>query len=105
MPTYLSPGVYVQEVASGLAPISGVGTSTAGFIGVFAAAVSEKKLVKLGKVKTNVLVGTGGNGKKTFPLPPIATPLVFSSAGTLEAPTIKFDSSTPAAGVLLSNLI
>ncbi|HEY9297450.1 MAG TPA: phage tail sheath subtilisin-like domain-containing protein [Phormidium sp.] len=32
--TYLSPGVYVKEVASGSAPIAGVGTSTAGFIGV-----------------------------------------------------------------------
>ncbi|NEO91534.1 MAG: phage tail sheath family protein, partial [Moorea sp. SIO3G5] len=35
MPTYLSPGVYVEEVASGSAPIAGVGTSTAGFIGAF----------------------------------------------------------------------
>lgn len=34
MPTYLSPGVYVEEVPSGLAPIAGVGTSTAGFIGI-----------------------------------------------------------------------
>ncbi|NEP36733.1 MULTISPECIES: phage tail sheath subtilisin-like domain-containing protein [unclassified Moorena] len=34
MPTYLSPGVYVEEVSSGSAPIVGVGTSTAGFIGV-----------------------------------------------------------------------
>lgn len=34
MPTYLTPGVYVEEVASGLAPIAGVGTSTAGFIGI-----------------------------------------------------------------------
>lgn len=32
--TYKSPGVYVEEVASGSAPIVGVGTSTAGFIGV-----------------------------------------------------------------------
>ena len=34
MPQYLSPGVYVEEVPSGAAPIAGVGTSTAGFIGV-----------------------------------------------------------------------
>ncbi len=33
MPTYLTPGVYVEEIASGSAPIVGVGTSTAGFIG------------------------------------------------------------------------
>jgi uncharacterized protein len=37
MPTYLSPGVYVEEKLSGTAPIVGVGTSTAGFIGVFQA--------------------------------------------------------------------
>jgi len=34
MTQYLSPGVYVKEVPSGAAPIAGVGTSTAGFIGV-----------------------------------------------------------------------
>ncbi len=34
MPIYLSPGVYVEEVPSGSAPIAGVSTSTAGFIGV-----------------------------------------------------------------------
>ena len=36
MPQYLSPGVYVEEVPSGSAPIAGVGTSTAGFIGLVA---------------------------------------------------------------------
>lgn len=36
MANYLSPGVYVHEVPSGTAPINGVGTSTAGFIGIFA---------------------------------------------------------------------
>jgi phage tail sheath protein FI len=34
MPEYLSPGVYVKEVASSVKPIAGVSTSTAGFIGV-----------------------------------------------------------------------
>ena len=33
MPTYLSPGVYVEEIPSGSAPIVGVGTSIAAFIG------------------------------------------------------------------------
>jgi phage tail sheath protein FI len=37
--TYLSPGVYVEEVLSGTAPLAGVGTSTAGFIGLIPAAV------------------------------------------------------------------
>ena len=31
MPAYLSPGVYVEEVPSGSAPIAGVSTSVAGF--------------------------------------------------------------------------
>ena len=34
MPTYLSPGVYVEEVDSGSRPIEGVGTAVAGFVGV-----------------------------------------------------------------------
>src|ERR1700753_2018170 len=34
MPQYLTPGVYVEEVASAIQPIAGVGTSTAGFLGV-----------------------------------------------------------------------
>lgn len=36
MPQYAAPGVYVEEVSSGAKPIAGVGTSTAGFIGVAA---------------------------------------------------------------------
>ncbi|MFJ9893020.1 phage tail sheath family protein [Streptomyces sp. NPDC091280] len=34
MPTYLSPGVYVEEVASGSRPIEGAGTSVAAFVGL-----------------------------------------------------------------------
>ena len=34
MPTYLAPGVFVEEVSSGVKPIAGVGTSTAGFVGI-----------------------------------------------------------------------
>jgi phage tail sheath protein FI len=33
MPTYLHPGVYVEEIPSGVRPIEGVGTSTAAFVG------------------------------------------------------------------------
>src|SRR6476646_4177724 len=36
MPTYLSPGVYVEEVDSGSRPIEGVGTAVAAFIGLAA---------------------------------------------------------------------
>ncbi|MDQ7096762.1 phage tail sheath subtilisin-like domain-containing protein [Desulfosporosinus sp. PR] len=34
MPEYLSPGVYVEEYESGSVPMAGVGTSTAGFVGL-----------------------------------------------------------------------
>ena len=34
MPTYLSPGVYVEEVDGGSKPISGAGTSVAAFVGL-----------------------------------------------------------------------
>lgn len=33
MPSYLTPGVYVEEIKGGTQPIEGVGTSTAGFVG------------------------------------------------------------------------
>src|SRR5262245_36859194 len=33
MPEYLAPGVYVEEVSSGIKPIEGVGTSTGAFVG------------------------------------------------------------------------
>jgi uncharacterized protein len=34
VPTYLTPGIYVEEVPGGTRPIEAVGTSTAGFVGV-----------------------------------------------------------------------
>ena len=34
MAEYLSPGVYVEEFESGGKPMEGVGTSTAGFVGL-----------------------------------------------------------------------
>ena len=34
MPTYLSPGVYVEETAAGARPIEGVGTAVAAFVGL-----------------------------------------------------------------------
>ncbi|WP_432087166.1 phage tail sheath family protein [Streptomyces sp. bgisy095] len=34
MPTYLSPGVYIEEVAGGSRPIEGIGTSVAAFVGL-----------------------------------------------------------------------
>jgi phage tail sheath protein FI len=36
VPEYLAPGVYVEEVPAAVKPIAGVGTSTAGFVGISA---------------------------------------------------------------------
>ncbi|NJR26492.1 MAG: phage tail sheath family protein [Richelia sp. CSU_2_1] len=68
MPTYLSPGVYVEEISSGIAPIAGVGTSTAGFIGAIAPdGTNNIYKINLEKVEGEK-VGTGDGEKKTFDL-------------------------------------
>ncbi|NET46328.1 phage tail sheath subtilisin-like domain-containing protein [Okeania sp. SIO2B3] len=64
MPTYLSPGVYVEEIASGSAPIVGVGTSIAAFIGTITIAESSYNINNV--VGENV--GTGDNATKSFDL-------------------------------------
>ena len=58
MPTYLSPGVYVEEKDSAVQVIAGVGTSTAGFIGV------------VGNTATMPEAPTGGTFTKAPPLDP-----------------------------------
>lgn len=52
--TYLSPGVYVEEVPSGTSPIVGVGTSTAGFIGLIPQSTSpQTKSLKSATTETS----------------------------------------------------
>ncbi len=48
MPEYLAPGVYVEEVPAAIKPIAGVGTSTAGFVGVSANITADKMPAKPG---------------------------------------------------------
>lgn len=38
MPTYMTPGIYIEEISGGTRPIAAVGTSTAAFLGVAPAA-------------------------------------------------------------------
>src|SRR3546814_10652901 len=45
MPEYLAPGVYIEEVSSGLRPIEGVSTSNAGFAGGTARGPMDVRLV------------------------------------------------------------
>jgi len=45
MPEYLAPGVYVEEIPSGPVPIQGVGTSTAGMVGLTERGPTRPRLV------------------------------------------------------------
>jgi uncharacterized protein len=56
MPTYLSPGVYVEEVESGSRPIEGVGTAVAAFVG----------FATQGPFNTPTLVANWGQFTQTF---------------------------------------
>lgn len=56
MPTYLSPGIYIEEVSSGSRPIEGVGTAVAAFVGI-----AEK-----GPVNTPTLVSNWSQFTATF---------------------------------------
>ncbi|AFY47158.1 phage tail sheath protein FI [Nostoc sp. PCC 7524] len=70
MPTYLSPGVYVEEIASGSAPIVGVGTSIAAFIGTIKAnawssnKTSSPSVRSVGSSTNPDEIGTGQGGTK-----------------------------------------
>jgi phage tail sheath protein FI len=65
MPQYLSPGVYVEEVPPAARPIAGVGTSTAGFIGI----VPDSVYIPVSREirVTDEEIGTG-DGSKVFSL-------------------------------------
>ncbi len=60
---YLSPGVYVEEVPPAASPIAGVGTSTAGFIGII-----PDTLYTPPQALTNQAIATGDGTKKEFDL-------------------------------------
>src|SRR5215212_8611577 len=56
MPTYLSPGVYVEEVEAGSRPIEGVGTAVAAFVG----------LAERGPINQPTLVSNWSRFSETF---------------------------------------
>ena len=76
MPSYLSPGVYVEEVPSAVKPIAGVSTSTAGFIGIV-----PNALVIPVEAVTDRVIGTGDGTDTTFDLPSSHFP-VQTTTGT-----------------------
>ncbi|MBW4434452.1 MAG: phage tail sheath subtilisin-like domain-containing protein [Pelatocladus maniniholoensis HA4357-MV3] len=77
--TYLSPGVYIEEIPSAIQPIAGVGTSTAGFIGVTPDEITIP--IAAGIKKTNIEIGQGDGNTTTFDLP---DQLVSKAKGTFQ---------------------
>src|SRR5262245_1861164 len=83
MPTYLSPGVYVEEVPSAIKAIAGVSTSTPGFIGL----VSTPTIIIPLESVINRQIGTGDGTDTTFELPstpPTVHHPVLTAAGTFQ---------------------
>jgi phage tail sheath protein FI len=74
MAPYLSPGVYVEEVPPLARPIAGVGTSTAGFIGVI-----PDDIVVPGDQVVNADAGKGKRDTTDYPLPAGTYPVVLAN--------------------------
>jgi len=89
---YLSPGVYVEEVPSAEKPIAGVGTSTAGFIGVIPDSVAIP-----GAAVTGEVVGTGDGTRTIFDLKKYP---VVTTAGKFAVRV----AGTAVTGVTLTNV-
>jgi hypothetical protein len=66
MPTYLAPGVYVEEPPPKARPIAGVGTSTAGFIGVVPDAVTMPAGATVAPAATPQLISSWEEYKNKF---------------------------------------
>jgi phage tail sheath protein FI len=112
VPTYLSPGVYVEEVPSAVQPIAGVGTSTAGFIGVVpnTLTIPQKRITAetIGRGAANV---TEFNLAE-FPVLTDAASFVIRVNGTPVTATLSNDTATqtskvtfataPATGALIT---
>jgi uncharacterized protein len=86
MPTYLSPGVYVEEIPSGSAPIVGVGTSIAAFIGTITVNnslsnnINNPSIRAVGSPENPVAIGEGQGGNlKSYSLPSGDFPIITDS--------------------------
>jgi phage tail sheath protein FI len=91
MPEYLSPGVYVEEVPSAVQAIAGVGTSTAGFIGVVP---DQIKVAVPNRAYDPVKAAQKSPGKDEKPAPTGRG----RTAGGREAEEASGAAATPAAG-------
>jgi uncharacterized protein len=88
MPQYLAPGVYVEEVPSAIRPIAGVGTSTAGFIGLVANTVETPLRPGVNPLREATSADAAGadltktrstNPEDFYPLAPVGEPQLVTS--------------------------
>ncbi len=89
--SYLSPGVYVEEVPSAVKAIAGVSTSTAGFIGI----VPNTVVIPVESV-TDRTIGTGDGIDTTFDLPQHP---VLTASGSFQIRV----NGTPVSATLAAN--
>jgi Bacteriophage tail sheath protein len=96
--TYLSPGVYVEDVPPLARPIAGVGTSTAGFIGIIPDTIKY--------AVTNARVGKGSQDRKSFLLenayPVLTTAETFEvrvDGAAVSDATLKNDDASKTSSV------
>lgn len=78
MAEYLHPGVYVEEKASGVRPIEGVGTSTAGFVGACARGVPNRATFV---TSFRAFVSKFGDVSRDGPYLPYAVEQFFANGG------------------------
>lgn len=101
MPQYLHPGVYVEEVPSAIRPIAGVGTSTAGFVGVF-----DNSIDLVPVTGENVGTGTGSTtvfNLSRFPVSLTASKLkVYVNGAPVTGATAKNDAAAGVSTVTLA---
>jgi phage tail sheath protein FI len=102
VPSYLSPGVYLQELPSGVLPITQVGTATAAFVGYgFQGPVGESAYVtrwadyvsQFGGVFAGAQPDLMGQSVSAF----------FSNGGTAAYVTRATQGGWPAAGYMLAS--
>jgi Bacteriophage tail sheath protein len=100
MTTYLSPGVYVQEMPSALQTIVGVGTSTAAFIGIIPDSID----VPVSAVASD-LFGVGDGKAKQFNLAnyPVLTDLPYSVWSPVQKETPVQEETVDGPALKLAN--
>ncbi|HWM92792.1 MAG TPA: phage tail sheath C-terminal domain-containing protein [Thermoanaerobaculia bacterium] len=96
MPTYLRPGVYIEEISSGSKPIEGVGTSTAAFVGYTTKGdIGQPTLIFKWDDYENLFGGIRNTGKDALGDPMGHSVSAFFQNGGTAAYIVRLASGTP----------